>query len=284
MRGYGAPTTEAATTSLTLPDWGWGDPTPSSWLSSTRNYGFGSVRDVYIDPFIISGESIGDDGGYRVRVRGIWPRLNASPRQRPKGFRVSLVHTNGTEYPCLSGRAGDGFDCSTDLRGLFLDAYSPLLDVGTYTLRVRYNNVTLDAGAISVLRRLRTREEYELRSALPNTFKAGARRASFDTLLNGSAPSARVEESSLLAHLLRSVAQSLQHYKGPLCTRITSSINLDDTVLPVESTLDFPESGEFYIEGVLFTYSSKTSTTFSGVSRPFGQVQVIPEGALVVGD
>lgn len=283
MRGYGAPTHESSTASLSSPDWGYGDPSPSSWGAPTLDYGFGSSRTSYVDPFILSDFlTVGDDGGYKIRIKGVFPRLGAGRRQRPTGFEVVLVSTGGTEYLCYSGRAGDGLNCSTDLNARVLDAFTPRLATGAYSVKIRYNNEELDAGSVTVVRRLRSLEEYALKSALPNTHNVGGRSASFDLLLDSSAPSARSESLPVLSALLRAWGQSLQELKGRKSTRLTQALDASATQVHVESTLYFPDAGSVFVGGVLIKYTSKTTTQLNGVTRPRGQMTTINKGTLLI--
>ena len=61
MRGWGAPSHETATESLTRPDWGWGDDAPTSWDVSTLDYGWGSDHGAAFPSYLeLETRAIGD--------------------------------------------------------------------------------------------------------------------------------------------------------------------------------------------------------------------------------
>jgi len=285
MRGYGAPDTQTATSALTVPDWGWGDAPPASWTSSTADYGWGSDHGPAIPSYLeLDTTRIGDDGGYQISIRGDFPRRGASAFARPTGFSV-VLSLNGVEYPCYSGRAGEGEVCSTDLRAQTLSAYSPALAVGDYSVYVRYDSIEQDAGQISVERRARTYHEYALRDAYPSVYATETRHMRLDSILDQSAPSADQETHTNVYHLTRSLGQSLAEFcASGVLTRITSDFSPSATTLLVESTLGFPQSGGVYVGGVLCHYSGRTETTLTNITRPLGQVRTIPRGESVEHD
>lgn len=283
MRGYGAPTHENATDSLVNPDWGWGDVPPQTWDETTQDYGYGSHRTFAFTPYLLSTENIADDGGYRIEIVGTFPRLGASLFQRPRGYSVILTRNN-VDYLCNSGRAGES-TCTTDLRAQLLTGFSPRLDVGTYTVSFRYLTTTVTVGSIDVLRRMRTTAEYMLRSALPSRFNAGYRMLELDPILDSNALSARNEQRSTLSHLFRALGQSLSEFsQGALITKLTINLSTVDLTMYVESTLGLPDAGTVLIDGVRFTYTSKTHTALDGLTRPDGQLKQIARGERVQHD
>jgi len=283
MRGYGAPSNETATENLTNPDWGWGDVPPSSWDSSTSDYGWGSHRSFAFTPYLLSTENIADDGGYRIEIVGNFPRLGASTNQRPRGYSV-ILSKNGVDYLCNSGRAGES-TCTTNLPATRLTGFSPVLDVGTYTVSFKYQNNTITVGTIETVRRMRTTSEYMLRSALPSRFDSGARLLELEPILDSNAVSARTETQSNLSYLLRAVGQSIAEFsQTSLITRLTIDFNPIDLTLYVESTLGMPSSGAVIIDGLRFHYSSKTNTALDGITRPQGQLKTIARGERVEHD
>ena len=274
MRGFGAPHNESATETLTRPDWGWGDAPPSSWDALNADYGWGSPRVFAYSPYLLTTERIGDDGGYRIEIRGTFPRLGASARQRPTGFTVKLT-ANQTSHVCYSGRAGSGNVCATDLRGEVLSAYTPRLDTGTYTVSFRYENTSLDVGSIIVARRMRTDAEYALKSALPSVYNTGARALEAEPMLDTDEPN-----RSTLDHLLRAIGQSISEFsQSGVVTRLTADLSPIDNVLQVESTLGMGETGALFVDGVLIRYTGRTDTTLTGLTRPLGQLNTIARGA-----
>ena len=284
MRGWGSPLapTELVTDTLTSPDWGWGDPTPTSWDIDTADYGYGSDHGLDVPPFIRPGsQRVGDDGGYLIEIEGVWPRLGASARQRPTGFSVSLV-SGSSVFPCYSGRAGQVEVCSTDLRALVLSAYTPSLPVGDYDVRVTWNSETIDAGSISVERRLYSDEEFFLKGALPSPMDVGARALQHVALLAGDP---REERHSVLGVLIRSIGHALADHSARVgVTRLTADLAPSDATLYLESTLGFGEQGAVWIGSTLITYTTRTETTLTGLARPLGQPATHPKKAQVTHD
>lgn len=288
MRGYGAPRSpnEQSTDSLTYPDWGWGDPTPPQWTENTADYGYGSDHGPYAPPYLrLDSARVADDGGYALSIAGIWPRLGASPRQRPTGFRVYLVDGQENEHACYSGRAGQGELCSTDYRARTLSAYTPMLAVGDYTVRVKWLSTQVDVGTVSVERRTRTEEEYALRSAITSAMDTGVRAIQYDTVLTAASPDADEETHSRLSTLLRAWGQSLATFKAAgVVTKLTQDLLSTDTTIYVESTLGMGSSGAVRIEGSILRYTGATETTLTGVTRVNGQTRTLPRGVQVTHD
>ena len=279
MRGYGAPHAESATSELTRPDWGWGDAAPSAWNNQNVDYGWGSPRIFAFSPYLLTTERIGDDGGYSIEIRGTFPRLGASARQRPTGYTVKLSD-NQTTYVCYSGRAGNKNTCSTDLRGEVLRAYSPQLNVGTYTVSFEYENTSVDVGSMIITRRMRTDAEYALKSALPSIYQTGARTLEVDPLLDTADP-----RRSTLDHLLRAFGQSLSEFsQSGVLTRLTADLAPSASTLSCESTLGMPTTGAVFVGGVLISYTGRTDTTLTGLTRPLGQLKTISRGSRIEHD
>lgn len=288
MRGYGAPTSpDLDTQTLSYPDWGWGDPTPSiQWTEYTLDYGYGSAHGA-VAPIYVRSDStrVGDDGGYILLIEGVWSRLGASPRQRPTGYSVFMVDTQGNEHPCYSGRAGQGNICSTDYRARTLSAYTPMLSTGTYIVRVKWNNEQMDAGTVNVERRTRTEEEYALRLAIPSTMDTGAKSIQYDTVLTTSSPSAEQEKHSRISVLLRTWGQALADFKASgVVTKLTQDLSPSDTTIHVESTLGMGASGAVRIGASVLKYQGSTSTTLNNVTRINGQTLTLSKGLQVTHD
>lgn len=289
MRGYGAPLSpsEEVTENLTNPDWGWGDPTPDvQWTEYTLDYGYGSAHGPAAPAYVgFDYTRVADDGGYAILIFGVWPRLGASPRQRPTGFRVYMVDGLGNEHVCYSGRAGQGELCSTDYGGRRLSAYTPQLPVGNYTARVKWLQNEIDVGTISVYRRTRTEEEYALRMAVPSAMDTGPKALQYDSLLVSSAPAADQEAHTTLSTMLRVWGQSIADLKASgIVTRLTQDLDPSDTTINVESTLGMSTGGAVRIGTAVLQYSGTTSTTLTGVTRLYGQTLTLPKGTQVTHD
>jgi len=282
MRGYGSADMQSVTEVLSSPDWGWGDPEPTMWDVTTQDYGWGSDHGPAFPSYLeLDTTRVGDDGGYRLLVRGDFPRLGASDAQRPTGFSL-VLDLNGVEYLCYAGRVGEGVNCSTDLRARILTGYTPLLDEGYYSVLVRWENTEQSVGTMIVERRMRTTHEYHLRDSYPSAYAVGARRIEIDEILDQNAPSARDETHTNLYHLTRSIGQSLAEFcSSGVCTRITQDLNPTDNTIHLESTLGMTEQGGVYVGGVLVEYAERTKTTLTGLSRPRGQIYTIPRGEIL---
>lgn len=273
-RGFGDPANETSTTALTLPSWGWGDVPPATWDASTVDYGWGGARlSAFPSYLALDTVNIGNDGGYAIQIRGDFPRRGASARRRPSGFSV-VLRAGGTDYACHSGLISQGFSCVTDLKAQVLRGYSPEITIGSYDVIVGFDGTEQNAGSINVLHHTRTREEYALRDALPSVYATGPRRLELD--LETSA------KKSTINTLTRAWGQSIAEFSssGPL-TRLSSPFADGDSVVDVESTLGFRDSGQAWVSGVLIAYTSKTSTQLIGVSRVYFESELINTGARV---
>lgn len=62
------------------------------------------------------------------------------------------------------------------------------------------------------------------------------------------------------------LAETIQQRAGPAATFLLQPLGPSDTTAVVESTLDFPDGGAFFANGVRFTYTSKGQMTFYGVA------------------
>lgn len=288
MRGYGAPTSpQEVTEALTYPDWGWGDPTPTTqWTEYTLDYGYGSPHGPAAPAYVGADYTrVADDGGYLLLIYGVWPRFGASARQRPTGFSVYMVDGQNNEHTCYSGRAGQGAVCSTDYLGRTLSAYTPMLPTGVYTLRVKWLKEQLDVGTVTVYRRTRTEEEYALRMAITSAMDTGPKAIQYDTLLTGSAPAANQETHTNLSMMMRAWGQSLAELKASgLVTRLTQDLAPSDTTIHVESTLGMGTNGAVRVGSVVLQYTGATATTLTGVTRANGQTLTLSQGTQVTHD
>lgn len=83
------------------------------------------------------------------------------------------------------------------------------------------------------------------------------------------------------------LCETLQQRAGPAATFLLQPIALGDTTVIVESTLDFPESGAFFVNNLRFTYTAKGQMTFTGVALDpaFGwDGAPVPTNSLLTGD
>ena len=69
--------------------------------------------------------------------------------------------------------------------------------------------------------------------------------------------------------------------QGAAETKALSGFAQGDTVLFVESTYRFPDSGQFWMDGILFDYASKTDGAFHGVEHAISLINAIPASLVV---
>lgn len=70
----------------------------------------------------------------------------------------------------------------------------------------------------------------------------------------------------MLEALTHAYGREAQALHGRLMTRVWQAIAITDTSVLVESTLGWPDSGQFWCDGILFTYTSKTDGSFLDVT------------------
>ena len=71
--------------------------------------------------------------------------------------------------------------------------------------------------------------------------------------------------------LTRSIGQIMQRFSGRVFTLSTQQWVEGDVTLHVESTLGFDSAGGVQLNGVRFTYTGKTDSTFTGLAPVNGQ-------------
>ena len=260
MRGYGAP--EA-------PDWGWGDPTPGSWDASTADHGYGSPSASPV-PLLISSQEVGAEGGYQITIGGILPRELAP-------YRVQVVSSAGAVpiAGCHGGIAGLGGQLFPEERESSLIAFSPPLDVGSYTLRLSWGpgyGQSVDVpGGLDVLRSERLVETYQGRSLWPSLWSSGARDFDLEGPRGEEAPSA-----GPLELILTAIGRRVAELSGAVSTITTASTR--GPAIPVESALFFPASGRVWLGGRPVDYT-RTGDQELTLSAPL--LESCREGAVV---
>jgi hypothetical protein len=71
----------------------------------------------------------------------------------------------------------------------------------------------------------------------------------------------------VLESMLLTVGEQIHNLVGQPTTILSLDFDdLIDQVLHVESTIGFPDQGNLFVENRLFTYTSKTSTSFMGLN------------------
>ncbi len=246
-------------------DVGFGSPD-----SLVRVAGFGSSFDVALTAADIVGGAVlvGDDGGDRIDIAGQWYTLAPEPvPSHSSAFSVHFINAlTSVVTPALSGYlGGGGGQAFTNVRQTVIHAYIPPLTRGVYSVRVTHSGgVLLISDAFTVITRNRAAEVYSLRKALPSFYKRGAVTAVNETL--DASPT-----YTNLEALTRSLGQVMQRFGGRVFTLSTQQWVEGDTVLHVESTLNFDSAGGVQVDSVRFTYTGKTASTFTGLTPVNGQ-------------
>lgn len=78
----------------------------------------------------------------------------------------------------------------------------------------------------------------------------------------------------LLEGMLSVIGDEDTDIGGLFSTRLTAAVNVGDTVLPVETTLDWDGSGRLALGGVVYYYTGKTATAFTGITYRDGTTPI----------
>lgn len=258
-------------------DAGFGSP----YDVSGRETGFGSPYDPTLAPAsVLTGLAIGDDGGERIDIAGAWYSIAPEPvPAHSSAFTVHFIHTvTSKRTPALAGYiGGTGGQVYTNVKQTMIHAYVPPLEHGLYDVEVSYSSgVTLISNAFEVIPRLRSSEVYAMRKALPSFYKRGAVSPESD-------PLEEMPTYSNLEALTRSLGQLCQNFAGKSFTLLTQQWLEGATVLHVESTLGFDDAGALLVSDMRFTYTGKTSNSFTGLAFEGGHLLAsIPKKTKVV--
>lgn len=244
-------------------DYGFGSPTPSV-IGLSRDTGFGSPYDNANLAVEIPGDlvQIPDNGGVTLRLVRDWSVTAGDfpvERRYLGAFKVQLIERATGETTYAQGRRGT--DCFTNYRRDNLLAYVPPLPRGAYDIRITWEQVNsiYITDAIEVVPRARCEQAYSIRTHLPSWTQRGAYRVEDEAI-------DIYKRGSNLEALTQSIGDALQVLNGRPTTGTTAEFTRGDSVLSVDSTLGFPETGALFIEGLRFTYTGKTLTSFTGVS------------------
>jgi len=265
--GFGSPSYSPAPT---FNDWGFGDPTPFD-IDTEEEYivgndtAFGSPRVANVSAFV-SGEfsELPDDGGVILEIQGKWhesgfyePVDGVVAARALFPFAVNFIDSaSGDEYPAIGEQ---GNNCITDYRQTKLFAGVPPLPLGVYDIKIEWltRAIYID-NAFEVFVSPRCKQTYGIRQHLPEWFNAGPRRADSESV-------GEYVGGSLLANLTQAIGEGLQRLYGNPMTALSSDFEWGDAVCPVESTVGFPSEGQLFIGQTLYTYSGKTSSSFTGL-------------------
>lgn len=84
--------------------------------------------------------------------------------------------------------------------------------------------------------------------------------------INTAAKGASDLPHAVFATLIQVAAEETAYLSGRPQTLLLDEWQNDWDVLPVESTLGFPPAGRFWMDGVKYSYTSKTAATLRGVA------------------
>lgn len=76
-----------------------------------------------------------------------------------------------------------------------------------------------------------------------------------------------IQTKGIIEATLEAISESDNEIGGFVMTRLSSAQSEGDTTLTVESTLDWPDSGKLGLGGLVYYYTGKTATTFTGISH-----------------
>lgn len=268
--GFGSITVSPAPT---YNDWGFGSPTPVDLDTGEfdvrgRDTAFGSPFDAVQSSVFISGEFdlIPDDGGVILEINNEWSLAGFYDYTEKVNyplfpFEVTFINaSSGAEYDAI-GEVGK--QCLTNFTQTVLYAGVPPLPHGDYDVKVSWFDGTRQLyvnSAFTVTLRTRCPNAYGLRRHLPEWFATGPEQLSYETVEAFEGYDHTIEV------LTKTVGEVLQRLAGKHTTATSDVISWGDSSISVESTIGFPESGDLFVGGVRFSYTSKTTSSFDGVS------------------
>lgn len=254
--GFGSPTYP------NVSDSGFGSP----YSTTQRDTGFGSPYDQVVATSSLNHTIIPNHGGVRLHIYADWKTL-ASTNRYPfvvGGFKVSFLDSMGIVQAISHG----GFPkskgvCYTDVWQTMVVCYVPPLSKGTYSILVEWGtnkSLRLDDSLV-VVNRFRASSVYSMRKQLPTSLATGARDSRIDPIDKDE------YHFGVLESILLTVGEQIHSLVGQPTTILASDFDdLESQVLHVESTLGFPEQGTLFVENRKFTYTSKTTTSFLGLT------------------
>lgn len=250
--GFGSPTYPQATNA------GFGSP----YTPSLRDTGFGSPYDQVVSTSSLSHAIVPNHGGTRLHIYADWKTLASTTRYPLSvgGFKVSFIDDQGmTQAISHGGFPQSQGNCYTDVWQTMVVCYVPPLAKGTYSILVEWGNfqsLRLDDSLV-VVDRFRASSVYSMRKQIPPSLSTGARDSRIDPI------SKDTYDFGVLESILLTVGEQIHTLVGQPTTILASDFDdLEDQILHVESTIGFPDQGSLFVENRLFTYTSKTNTTF----------------------
>jgi len=232
-------------------------------------------------PLVFTAVTVGDDGGEVIEVDAGWPAIP----------HTVTILAGGDTFPCYSGRAGEAY-APVPVLGVLRFVVPPDLPVGgAYDIEVGNGTTTVTiSGAINVWRRHRRLRSYQLAGLFtPGVFDAGLVGLTDGPVLDTSGVlSASVDP---LKATVAGIGQESNDTDGLIFTRLTAELPpaLLGTVVPpaaltaeVETTYGFPDAGTLILPGgEVVTYTGRTATEFTGLTRDDTVADAYPRGDVV---
>lgn len=232
-------------------------------------------------PLSFTAVTVGDDGGEVIEIDAGWPAI----------AHTVVIVAGGSNYPCYSGRAGEAYS-PVPVGGVLRFVIPADLPIGgAYDIEVTNAGGTVTvAAAVNVWRRHRRLRTYDLAALFtPGVFDAGLRGLTDGPVLDTSGVlPAQVHP---LKATVAGLGQESNDTNGLIFTRLTAALEpaLLGTVVPasaltaqVETTYGFPDAGTLILPGgEIVTYTGRTSTTFTGLTRDDTVSEAYPRGAPV---
>lgn len=214
------------------------------------------------------------DGGLVIEAKGDFNQylvdFGIDPLQEntPIGpFKVEFISQDpgGKTYQAISGLPSLKTNIWTQINQKRMYFATPVMPKGDYTLRFTWRLIyTFNfEKTVRVIHRLRNDKELSMKKSFPQYWNAGHRS---DNIIPGGEYIAGQTENDLSV-IIRSISENFDNIYSSDYTVTTQNYNWQDSVLHVESTLGFPESGTInIIDGQVLSYTGKTSTSFTGVT------------------
>jgi len=230
---------------------------------------------------------VGVDGGEELIVLGDFSALIGIP------LRVHLgPNGDNTDPECTSGIPDQGNNIFALTDGK-LRCYSPRVQwpaVPTFITVRRADDVdtgTLGSPVVEVLYAQYDSSVFSMRKMFPPHYLSGER--SLDNVTKDQTVLDGVPASEgMLAAFTASIGGRDNDIGGLVMTRLTSTAAVGDSILFVESTANFPDSGVIGVGGIRYHYTSKLNNLFNGVthiangvSTPGAAVQHIQWSAVI---
>ena len=279
--GFGSPTTFNLTTSVEFVGGGFGAPqtitdTSGNTYSHNQEQYFGDPHsNVLATIFGKEDLLLPDNGGEVLQLRGPFEQLFdtfdiPSPQfEKPVGpFFAKFISedVSGREYDAFSGIASYKTQLYTDITGKSLTLCTPVMEQGDYKLRIFYGQGRIEffefSDTLKVVHRLRNDKTLSIKSQCPNYWNVSERTDAVEI----DTQYLKRKESNL-SKIIHSVGQNFNNVYNSDYTLTKDQTLKNETILEVESTIDFPSKGVLHLDdGHVLNYTGKTHNTFTGIS------------------